>query len=296
MRNEINPYHYCKKIISLYLKHFLKGRKEVLDSSDIEFVHRMRVASRRLRAALSVFESILPTKMVKIWKGEIGKIGRVLGIARQLDVQIKFLDATKKRLKNNSYIFPTETIIVSLKKKRGLAQEQINVLLDGFEIKKRLPGLTDCFVELSSGVNTCTVDTRSLAKGAIILKRLDTLFEFAPYVLKPQSIKELHRMRIAAKKLRYTLEIFRPYYGAKFDKYIRASQNIQDLLGDLHEFDVLAGSLSDFLSTQDKDSSDAVTFLTRECLGLRRGVYTKFVRFWRDLEKAQLWARLRKEI
>ena len=297
MRNKIDPCHYSGKIIFRYLKRFLQERKGVLCSTDIEFVHRMRVASRRLRAALTVFKGILPVKKVKIWRKEISKIGRALGLARQLDVQIKFLEAAKNRLKNDSAIANTKIIIKSLERKRRQAQKQNNLALGGFEIKNKLPGLKICLKELSSGrrrrLNT---DAFNAQRRAIILKRLDKLLEFAPYVSKPKSMKELHRMRIAAKKLRYALEIFRPWYGAKIDKYIRASRDIQDILGDLHEFDVLMKVLPKFSRKRGKGFNDTVAYVTQECAKLRLDAYLKFTRIWRDLQKEQLWVRLKKEI
>jgi len=295
MRNKLNVCRYSSQIISEYLRRFLVERKGVLNSSEIEPVHRMRVASRRLRAALNAFKGMLPAKKTKIWTREISKIGRVLGQARQLDVQIKFLESAKKRLKNNLSIFHVEVVIKSLKKKRRQTQKQINIVLEGFEAKKRLPELSAYLGKLSSGKHMCPIDQSNLPEGTIILKRLNKLLVFVPYVSKPQSIKELHRMRIAAKKLRYTLEIYRPYHGSDFDKYIRASRDIQDLLGDLHEFDCLAGVLADFSKKPCKDFKDTVSYLIQECARKRQAVYIKFIRLWSNLEKTRMWEKLKRE-
>ncbi|HJK31339.1 MAG TPA: CHAD domain-containing protein, partial [Methanocorpusculum sp.] len=59
--------------------------------TDIEYIHRMRVASRRLRAALPLFAGCFPKKEYKHWENEIKQITRSLGRARDLDVQIAFL-------------------------------------------------------------------------------------------------------------------------------------------------------------------------------------------------------------
>ena len=296
MLNRINPYRYSRKIIYKYLKAFLKEREDVSDSGDIEVVHRMRVASRRLRAALSVFKVIIPAKKTKVWRKEIRKIGRALGRARQLDVQIKFLEAAKQRIKNNSRIVQIQEVIKSLKDKRRKAQRQIDIALEGFEIKKRLLGLTAYLDKLAFGKRGDFRGRFSILKGVVIRKRLDKLLKFAPYVFRPQSKKELHRMRIAAKKLRYALEIFRPWYGAKLDKYIRASRDIQDSLGDFREFDCLIVTLSDFSNKSGKDFKDTVVYLANECARERLGAYIKFVRIWNGLQKKQLWVKLKKEV
>src|SRR5438477_12156874 len=59
---------------------------------DIEFVHRMRVASRRLRSALGIFDACLTEGGLGGFKKPIRRITRELGAARDLDVQIEFLN------------------------------------------------------------------------------------------------------------------------------------------------------------------------------------------------------------
>ncbi len=60
-------------------------------AEDIEFVHRARVASRRLRAAMRIFGKCFKRKQVKRWKKAIRRIRSELGEARDKDVQIELL-------------------------------------------------------------------------------------------------------------------------------------------------------------------------------------------------------------
>lgn len=299
MRNRVDPRRYSKKIISKYLKRFLRERTHVLrprNPADIEPVHRMRVASRRLRASLAVFEEILPAQKTKRWKKQIRKIGRALGRARELDIQIKFLEAAAQKMKADAHSANTKAIIKSLKKERQQAQEHIDIELGGFRPQKNLPGLKPWLKHASSGKRGYHMDEFNAQKGAVILRRLDQLRAFSPYVSQPKNIHELHRMRIAAKKLRYTLELLRPWYGAGIDRYIRSSRQIQDVLGDVHEFDVLREVVSGFSRKRDKDFNATVAYLTQECAMLRREAYRTFIRLWRHLQGRKLWEALRKDI
>ena len=263
MRNKIDSLNFSRKIISKYLKRFEQERNDVFcQHGGIEPVHRMRVASRRLRAALSFFKIILPRQKAKLWKKEISKIGQALGRAREIDVHIAFLQAAKHKLKNDCYIVNTEAVIKSMEKQRMRAQIQIERELAGFETEKNLPGLKVCLYELSSGAHRHLNDRFYLHKRSAIQKRLDKLLEFSPYVFKPQSIHKLHQMRIAAKNLRYTLEIIRPWYGIRIDKYIRASRGIQDVLGDVHELDVLMEALP-ALTEKNKDGNFTLNICLR---------------------------------
>ena len=69
----------------------------VKSRQDIEYIHRMRVASRRLRAALPLFASCIPEKKYRSWMLEIQKITRALGDARDTDVQIAFITKLIKK-------------------------------------------------------------------------------------------------------------------------------------------------------------------------------------------------------
>ena len=60
-------------------------------SEDIEFVHKMRVTSRRIRAAMPLFRECFPKKSYKKWLNEIKKVTQFLGAARDLDVQISVI-------------------------------------------------------------------------------------------------------------------------------------------------------------------------------------------------------------
>ena len=67
--------------------------------------------------------------------------------------------------------------------------------------------------------------------------RLDELFAFAPAVLDPRNVRELHDMRIAAKRLRYVLEPTEHLFGPYSSTAIRRTKELQELLGDMHDCD-----------------------------------------------------------
>ena len=67
-------------------------------SEDIEYVHKMRVTSRRIRAAMPLFRECFPKKRYKKWLNEIKKVTQFLGAARDLDVQIAVIKDYIKQL------------------------------------------------------------------------------------------------------------------------------------------------------------------------------------------------------
>lgn len=80
----------------------------------------------------------------------------------------------------------------------------------------------------------------SLADNArrILAVRVAELYSYAPVVDDQAAIRELHDMRIAAKRLRYTLELFRVVFGEIGERQIERVKAIQEDLGQLHDHDV----------------------------------------------------------
>jgi hypothetical protein len=72
----------------------------------------------------------------------------------------------------------------------------------------------------------------------IVLVRLDELCSFMPAAGDPQEIVALHDMRIAAKRLRYVLEVTGPCFGPYAKTATKHVKELQDLLGEIHDCDV----------------------------------------------------------
>jgi CHAD domain len=73
----------------------------------------------------------------------------------------------------------------------------------------------------------------------IILSRLRELRSFAPEALVPDAIVAQHDMRIAAKRLRYVIEVTGFCFGKSAQAAGRRARDLQDLLGEIHDCDVM---------------------------------------------------------
>jgi hypothetical protein len=74
----------------------------------------------------------------------------------------------------------------------------------------------------------------------IVRTRLAELYSFAPAALDPDRADALHDMRIAAKRLRYALELTSFCFGPYGARAIRRLRELQDIIGAIHDCDVLA--------------------------------------------------------
>ena len=94
-------------------------------AEDIEFVHRARVATRRLRAALRMFDDCFAPKRVKRWRRAIRRITSALSDARDRDVQIELLCGTLSALNAKERFPGVARVLVQLERDRERLQRKV---------------------------------------------------------------------------------------------------------------------------------------------------------------------------
>lgn len=83
-------------------------------------------------------------------------------------------------------------------------------------------------------------DAPLLSSATVICVRLGEMWDFAQAVLDPANVSELHDMRIAAKRLRYTLELFAPVLPkADMEAVLATIADLQEKLGAIHDCDMM---------------------------------------------------------
>jgi hypothetical protein len=92
----------------------------------------------------------------------------------------------------------------------------------------------------------------------IIHTRLDELRSFVPHVLDPMEVEAQHDMRIAAKRLRYVLEVTGFAFGKPADTARRRARDLQDILGEIHDCDVMLPRVRDHLKQLQRGDAAAV--------------------------------------
>ena len=81
-----------------------------------------------------------------------------------------------------------------------------------------------------------------------LLGQLADLLQYEGSLADPEDRERHHSMRIAAKRLRYTLEILRPMCPGRLDESVETIKKLQTLLGDIHDCDVWLAHLDAFAS------------------------------------------------
>jgi CHAD domain-containing protein len=303
-------YLFGLQVLQERLPPLAKEVEGVRAAEDIECVHRMRVASRRMRNALALFGEDLPHKHYDAWRGEMRRITRALGAARDTDVQIVWVQDFLKRLADEEQRAGVERLLLRLRQQRAQSQAKVDRALDRLEDKRIFDDMDETLHELLVyarvyEVETLPTDLYPRANEAIRL-RLEEFLTYEPHVPYPERSAELHQMRIAAKHLRYTLEVFGPLYDRALRKPIKIVKEIQELLGEVHDCDVWIGYVPWFIEKERartlKYFGEAVPaqafvpglYALEEIRRQQRWrSYYTFRRFWELTQEMGVWERLR---
>ena len=82
----------------------------------------------------------------------------------------------------------------------------------------------------------------------VLAVRIAEFYSYTPVIEYPEHSEALHDMRIAAKRLRYSLELFRSSFGKTGDRQIERVKAVQEELGALHDHDVRIALIEDELT------------------------------------------------
>src|SRR5208337_3496435 len=210
-------------------------------NNDIEYVHKLRVASRRTRAALDLFEPCFGRKLTKKWAKTIRNVTRSSGAARDADVQIAFLKNYARTNEDKNAARGLDYLIRTHAAHRRAMQASMTKALDDLEASEILSDIGDsCGALRARERNESDIRTLATYGKAYdhISTRLNEVLALEPFVHDESAAEKHHELRIAFKRLRYTMEIFSPLYKRGLIDQISLMKRFQDLLGEMHDCDV----------------------------------------------------------
>ena len=202
-------------------------------SGDVTAVHHARVASRRLREAIPVVGASVEARLAQKASRRVRRLTRALGPVREMDVTIGLLDRlVADRPDFTAAIAATRARAVAERESRRMAmlralrpsevaatESAVARVRDGVP-----PGDTRWREVLARRIRRRGADLRAAVDEAGIL----------------YNIEAVHAVRIAAKKLRYALELAGELRAAAAARSVTHLKRVQDLLGHLHDLDVVA--------------------------------------------------------
>ena len=255
---------------------------------DIEELHDMRVATRRMRAALEIFDPYFKTSAMAPFRKGLRRTGRALGPVRDLDV---LKEKARAYLATLTPEQPggLDPLLAAWRDQRAAAREAMLSYLDG-------NGYARFVARFARFVATPGRGAAAVPGGMprvrdvipeLIMTRFRTVLGDGDSALAGGTIEELHALRIDCKKLRYALEFFTPVLGAEVRGVIGEVKTLQDHLGDLNDAQVAVELLSAFLEGTPAGAEGVRAYL-RHCEGERKRLVRAFPAAWADFNRPAL--------
>lgn len=197
---------------------------------DIEYVHRLRVSTRRAAAALKLYRDWLPRRLSRKLKKRLRKIRRAAGTARDLDVLAERLG---QQLGERG-----EDLLADVTRRRTDAQPAIREARDracgGDRMRRHIGKL----IARVAPRGTVSKENRKRPFRDWAADRLEAVAEpfFAAAPGDDADRAALHQFRIRGKALRYAIELLAPAFGPELrDEYYLVIEELQERLGRIND-------------------------------------------------------------
>jgi CHAD domain-containing protein len=236
-----------RKVMRFHLARLIAREPGARTGEDPEELHKMRVAIRRLRASWRVFGAAFQGRHARRIRDDLDELATRLGAARDLDVQLLRIgddEATRKRL---------APLIEAWEDRRDAARTELIEELDSPRHRRWVEAYA-AFVELPATETANaprTAPTRTTARvrdraGSQIWAAYEHVLAYDGLIAGADT-PTLHGLRIAAKRLRYSIEFFREALAPEAADIIARITALQDHLGLLNDADVAVRMTRAFL-------------------------------------------------
>ena len=238
-----------RHVIGLHLGRMRAQVPGTIAAIDPEALHVMRVSARRLRAAWRVFQGGFEPVAVDHYRARLREVGNVLGAARDVDVRLALLAAFRGQQRGRG-----AGRLVGLQAvwqfERDAQQPGIRDLLESLAFVNLCRELeefarTDGFLIDRSGRSMRPVREHV---GSVLWRRYEAVLEFDGDHARMEDDR-IHALRIAARRLRYTLEFVRQPLEPRATGLLRTVVALQDRLGDVRDFGAAAAGAEAFVES-----------------------------------------------
>lgn len=281
-------YEWAANVLRLRFDEVMSFDGAVRVPWNVNAVHDMRVALRRLRGALRDFVQVINEKPLRRVKSDLKRISDTLGVVRDLDVAIIALRELAEIAKIDSIKLGIGELIDEHMIQRERAHARLQKALESINLE----GLRQRFslrIEESLrqqelfGPGSLTEAGRS-----IIESRLAEFCTLGPAIYDPFEGVRLHELRLAAKRLRYSIDLFAVCWGDEVPEFSTELSLLQTHLGDVHDCDVWIEAFTKILKENGKannaNRSAAAKWLLSRFVGKRSKAYRAALDLWSEWE------------
>lgn len=251
---------------------------------DIESVHQMRVAIRRMRSLFNLIGAHYRPKTTAKFEIGLRRTARALGAIRDLDVLIIDLQHYQETLPPPDQEALAQ-VVAMLDERRRACRVRLNKLLDSKRYARFIRGFQRFAKRPSKGARRLK---RSEAPHQLrhvlplLLHQRMARVKAYDTVLPASDDAVLHALRVEYKQLRYALEFFQPILGRSAGQFLKQVKEMQEILGRINDIAVFSEYVRalDSVSPQEAAILDAyVAARNDELAGLREQFYDAWARF-----------------
>ncbi|MGD8684359.1 MAG: CHAD domain-containing protein [Chloroflexota bacterium] len=254
-----------RKVLRLHLARMLHFEAGTRSGEDIEDLHKMRVATRRMRGAWRVFDGAYRPKVQRRYVKELRSIARALGEVRDIDVLLEDLESYIVGLPAPGRV-AVEPLRSAWRRQREVARKRLIARLDSKGYREFVDDYLD-FTESPGAAEILTpLGQPSLVRdtaGSRILSAYEHVRAYQT-IITWADVPTLHALRIEAKRLRYTMEYFSEVLPVTSRKLIAQVTELQDHLGLMNDADVAATATREWLNLH----APQLPSTSREAVGL----------------------------
>jgi len=249
-----------RKILRFHYERMRASEAGTLEGQDIEALHRMRVATRRQRAAFRIVAPQFRRKAIAGFREELKTAAARLGGVRDLDVLIEAAERHRASL-GPADAKAFRPVLDDWWERRRAARDELVTYLSAAEYRSFTERYGAFLSTPGAGVKDVTPGdppeprlVRHVLPAAIWehygnIRAYETVLDWA-------SLETIHALRIEGKRLRYLLEFFSGVLGSGPTPAIEALVALQDHIGELHDAEVATGLLREFLTRGAQASID----------------------------------------
>ena len=289
------PAGAARRVLRRRLEWLISRRHGLGYAEDIEYVHEMRVATRRLRAAMRAFRRAVKGGFDS-QRGPLKALADALGDARDDDVFGAFLDQYARGAEPDHQDFLAGLIRSAKRRRRqhylallaACADGAHGRFIDGLYRTLRRP------VAAPGGIRPAArqAQRRVWQDARRALRRAVGLLEPHGRRLDRLTAVQQHRLRIDCKRLRYTVEVFAEVYAPELADVAGTMVRMQDLLGEAHDAGVYAERVARHAARRGGEAIPAVAAIERHLRDRQADCLAKAGRVWMRFTAA----RSRKEL
>lgn len=229
---------------------------------DPEDLHDMRVATRRLRAAFSFFEEILPPQF-SVLRAELSWLASILGAVRDLDVHLEGLEGADEHLipLPEGTEPPLDPLRAVLTEERQLARAVMLRALDSPRYERLATGLASLAQQGAARRGAEYDVPAALVVPDLVGARYRSTSRVARRARRSGRAADFHSLRIRGKRLRYAVEFAGDLYGDPAQRFSRRLAKLQDALGSVQDATVATERLLQLAAAGDRPLPPVTVFV-----------------------------------